>query len=143
MIMNVYRHIDRSQVQFDFLAHYGKENADYNAEIRELGGRIYEMPVIKTVKKTHYEKFFTYRRALKRFFREHPEYRIIHGHMTNTAAIYMPIAKKQGKVTCCIAHSHSTKTQKAVSRLTALGTDLLEAISKGVLVPILSIASKA
>ena len=125
LIMNVYRHIDRSQVQFDFLAHYGKENADYNAEIRELGGRIYEMPVIKTTEKTHYEKFFAYRRALKQFFREHPEYRVIHGHMTNTAAIYMPIAKKQGKVTCCIAHSHSTETHKTVSRLTALGTDLL------------------
>ena len=27
LIMNVYRHIDRSKVQFDFLAHYGKENA--------------------------------------------------------------------------------------------------------------------
>ncbi|MBQ8752831.1 MAG: glycosyltransferase family 1 protein [Clostridia bacterium] len=125
LIMNVYRHIDRSKVQFDFLAHYGKENADYNAEIRALGGRIYEMPTIKTTEKTYYGKFFEYRRALKRFFKEHPEYHVLHGHMTNTAAIYMPIAKKQGKVTCCIAHSHLTETQKTVSPLTALGTNLL------------------
>ena len=25
MIMNIYRNIDREKVQFDFLAHYGKE----------------------------------------------------------------------------------------------------------------------
>ena len=125
LIMNVYRHLDRDRVQFDFLAHYGKENADYNEEIRALGGRIYEMPVIKTTEKTHYEKFFVYRRALKRFFREHPEYRVVHGHMTNTAAIYMPIARKMGRVTCCIAHSHLTETQKTVSPLAALGTDIL------------------
>lgn len=125
LIMNIYRHLDRDRVQFDFLAHYGKENADYNEEIRALGGRIYEMPVIKTTKKTYYGKFFVYRRALKRFFREHPEYRVVHGHMTNTAAIYMPIAQKTGKVTCCIAHSHMTKAQKTVSPLTALGTNIL------------------
>ena len=125
LIMNVYRHIDRTKVQFDFLAHYGKENADYNAEIRELGGRIYEMPVIKSTEKTYYGKVFEYISALKRFFREHPEYHIVHGHMTNTAAIYMPIAKKHGKVTCCIAHSHLSTTQKSISPLQALGTNLL------------------
>ena len=27
MIMNLYRHIDREKVQFDFLAHYGREAA--------------------------------------------------------------------------------------------------------------------
>ena len=46
MIMNLYRHIDRDKVQFDFLAHYGRE-AVYNDEIRALGGRIYEMPSLK------------------------------------------------------------------------------------------------
>lgn len=43
MIMNLYRNIDRDKVQFDFLAHYGREAA-YNDEIRAMGGRIYEMP---------------------------------------------------------------------------------------------------
>lgn len=125
LVMNVYRHIDRSKVQFDFLAHYGKENADYNAEIRGLGGRIYEMPVIKTEKKTYYWKLFEYQSALKKFFKNHPEYHIVHGHMTNTAAIYMPIAKKYGQVTTCIAHSHLAKTQKSNSPITAIGTDIL------------------
>lgn len=118
MIMNIYRNIDRSLVQFDFLAHYGKENADYNEEIRSLGGKIYEMPVIKTIDgKLYYDKFFEYRRALIDFFREHGGYRVLHGHMTNTAAIYMPVAKKYGGVPCRIAHSHSTSVVKGVAGL--------------------------
>lgn len=126
MIMNVYRHIDRERIQFDFLAHYGKPDADYNEEIRALGGRIYEMPRIKSTTKTYYNKFFEYRRALKDFFTEHQEYNIIHGHMTNTASIYMPIAKKYGNVGCCIAHSHS---EHSAGGLTGMLSDIL---SKGI-----------
>lgn len=109
MIMNLYRHIDREKVQFDFLAHYGREAA-YNDEIRALGGRIYEMPALKDETHVYYWRLFTYLKALHKFFKEHQEYRIIHGHMTNTASLYMPIAKKYG-VTCRIAHSHSTKNK--------------------------------
>ena len=106
MIMNLYRHIDREKVQFDFLAHYGRE-AVYNDEIRALGGRIYEMPALKDETHVYYWRLFSYIRALHKFFKEHREYKVIHGHMTNTASIYMPIAKKYG-VTCRISHSHNT-----------------------------------
>ena len=115
MIMNVYRHIDRKRIQFDFLAHYGKPDADYNEEIRSLGGRIYEMPRIKSTTKTYYGKFFEYRKALKQFFSEHQEYNIIHGHMTNTASIYMPIAEKYGNVGCRISHSHNERSSGGLS----------------------------
>lgn len=123
MIMNLYRNIDREKVQFDFLAHYGKENADYNEEIRRLGGRIYEMPVIKTTERAYYSKVFEYRKALIDFFKEHREYRVLHGHMTNTASIYMPIAKKYGKVSCCIAHSHLSRARQG---LAGVVTDILQ-----------------
>ena len=109
LIMNIYRNIDRTKVQYDFLQHQPSYEGSFNPEIERLGGRIYKMPVIKTLTKTYYWKFFKYQTALKKFFSEHPEYHVIHGHMTNTAAIYMPIAKKYGNVTCCIAHSHQTK----------------------------------
>lgn len=120
-IMNLYRNIDRDKVQFDFLAHYGKE-ADYNEEIRRLGGKIYEMPVIKSTTKTNYQKVFTYIKALNQFFKEHNEYTVVHGHMTNTATIYMPIAKKHG-VKCCIAHSHSSRGKKG---LLGVATNILQ-----------------
>ena len=43
MLMNLYRFIDRSKVQFDFLVHTN-EQCDYDGEIRKLGGNIYHMP---------------------------------------------------------------------------------------------------
>lgn len=105
-VMNIYRNIDRDKVQFDFLCHYGREAA-FNDEIRALGGRIYEMPAIRDETHVYYWKLFEYIAALNAFFREHKEYKVIHGQMTNTASIYMPIAKKYG-VTTRIAHSHNS-----------------------------------
>ena len=40
MIMNLYRHIDRSKVQFDFVEN-SSEPAIFDEEIISLGGRIY------------------------------------------------------------------------------------------------------
>ena len=37
MLMNYYRHIDRSKVQFDFIVNK-KKPGDYDDEIRRLGG---------------------------------------------------------------------------------------------------------
>ena len=73
MIMNLYRNIDRNKVQFDFLAHYGRE-AVYNDEIRRMGGRIYEMPALKDDTHVYYWRLFSYIRALNHFFKEHKEY---------------------------------------------------------------------
>ena len=42
-IMNIYRNIDRSKVQFDFLMHTDKECV-YCKEIRSLGGKIFNIP---------------------------------------------------------------------------------------------------
>ena len=39
MIMNYYRHIDRTKIQFDFLTHRD-EKKDYDDEIQKLGGKI-------------------------------------------------------------------------------------------------------
>lgn len=121
MIMNLYRHIDRSKVQFDFLAHYGREAA-YNNEIRALGGNIYEMPALRDDTHIYYWKLPTYIMALHQFFAHHPEIKIIHGNMTNTAAIYMPIARKYG-IKTCIAHSHNTRGKAG---LLGVVTDILQ-----------------
>ena len=40
VIMNYYRHIDRSKIQFDFLCFIASEES-YEKEIQELGGRVY------------------------------------------------------------------------------------------------------
>ena len=41
-VMNVYRTIDKSQIQFDFLTNM--EGGDYAEEIKELEGNIYYIP---------------------------------------------------------------------------------------------------
>ena len=43
MLMNLYRAIDRTRVQFDFLVHEQRE-CDYDEEIRALGGRLHRLP---------------------------------------------------------------------------------------------------
>ena len=46
MVMNYYRNIDRSKVQYDFMVHR-QERGAYDDEIEALGGRIYRMPPIR------------------------------------------------------------------------------------------------
>lgn len=98
-VMDLYRHIDREKLQFDFLVHSAKEE-HFDKEIKELGGRIYRVPRFKFYNRTKYQK------ALKNFFSEHSEFRAVHGHMTSTASIYLPIAKKAG-IPITIAHARS------------------------------------
>lgn len=98
-VMDLYRHIDREKLQFDFLVHSAKEE-HFDREIKELGGRIYRVPRFK------FYNWLKYKKALKRFFYEHPEFRAVHGHMTSTASIYLPIAKKSG-IPITIAHARS------------------------------------
>lgn len=43
MIMNIYRKINRSRIQFDFIVHTN-EKGEYEKEIEELGGKIYRIP---------------------------------------------------------------------------------------------------
>lgn len=101
MVMNLYRNIDRNKIQFDFIKHTESKCA-YDDEIKELGGRIYSIPKYKVY------NHFQYKKAWEKFFEEHSEYRIIHGHVRSTAAIYLKIAKEYGLYT--IAHSHSTSS---------------------------------
>ena len=106
MIMNLYRHIDRSKVQFNFVEN-SSEPAAFDEEILSLGGRIYRCP--------HYngKNHFTYVKWWNDFFEAHPkEYPIVHGHLGSTAAIYLSIAKKYGAY--AIAHSHSSGTDHSL-----------------------------
>lgn len=43
MLMNYYRNIDRTKIQFDFLTHRPYKS-DYDDEILSLGGRMYYAP---------------------------------------------------------------------------------------------------
>lgn len=101
MVMNYYRHIDRSKVQFDFVVHR-EERGAYDDEIEALGGRIYRMMPL------HPLTFGKYKKQISRFFDEHTEYRIIHGHCSESGYFIYKEASRRG-VPVIIAHAHSTK----------------------------------
>ena len=110
-IMELYRCIDRSQVQFDFLIHT-KEDGHYSEEIRSLGGHIYSLPRFK------FFNIAEYRKVIRTFFKEHKEFTVIQGHMTSTAAIYLPIAKqeyaRQSLPLITAAHARSAGVDKGL-----------------------------
>lgn len=103
-IMDLYRCIDREKIQFDFLVHTN-EQGYYEEEIKKLGGRLYRVPRFRLY------NIFAYRKALRDFFAKHHDFRAVHGHMTSTAAIYLPIAKKYG-IPMTIAHARSAGVDK-------------------------------
>ena len=102
IIMNLYRNMDRSKVQFDFLV-FSDEKGDYDDEILKMGGYIYHMPCFKGY---NYLKLY---REFQIFFKEHP-YRVVHGHIGSLAPAYLRAAKSNGAYT--IAHSHATKSNR-------------------------------
>lgn len=97
--MDLYRNMDRERVQFDFAVH-SREKGFFDGEIESLGGHIYRLPRFWGY------NWLSYKRAWKEFFRSHPGYACVHGHMTSTASIYLPLAKAAG-VPVTAAHARS------------------------------------
>lgn len=105
LIMNLYRNIDRNEVQFDFLVHYSKR-AFYDDEIEKMGGKIYRLSFRED------NNFWKYINDLNTFFKTNGnKYKTVHGHMASLAFIYLYFAKKYGCV-MRIIHSHNTNTSR-------------------------------
>lgn len=98
MLMNYYRQMDRTNIQFDFMMHRA-ERSHYDDEIEQLGGHIYRMPQIRP---GQYRKYF---KLLDEFFIAHPEYRVVHSHINENSSFVLRAAKRAG-IPCRIAHSH-------------------------------------
>lgn len=104
MLMNYYRNINRDEIQFDFLTHR-PERSDYDDEIESLGGKMYYAP------RLYPQNYIAYFRYMKQFFRDHPEYKIVHSHIGSMS--FLPLlAAKKANVPVRIAHSHNTSVEK-------------------------------
>ena len=101
LLMNLYRNIDRSRLQFDFLVEY-RERQFYDDEIESLGGRIYRASFREDLNPF---RFYSY---LRRFFEEHREYRIVHVHAYTIGYLPLRAARRAG-VVVRVAHSHSNR----------------------------------
>lgn len=96
-VMNHYRHIDHSRVQFDFIVQEDSTKIPQD-EITSLGGHVYKIP--------SYTHPLAYVRACEKIFADtHPD--IVHSNMNAMSILPLLAAKKAG-VKIRIAHSHST-----------------------------------
>lgn len=101
LIMNLYRNIDRSRVQFDFLT--CKEGV-FDTEIFKLGGKVHRIPYISDV------GHFKYVKELNKFFTINNHYKIVHSHMDKMTGLVLREAKKAG-IPIRISHSHNTSSE--------------------------------
>lgn len=112
MLMNYYRHIDRSKIQFDFLCNKTKPGA-YDDEIRKLGGRIFHTPGLNPLKYPQYLKF------MSGLFKEYPEYQIVEAH-NGALGVYALHSAKMNHIPVRIYHAHGagiTKDWKMLLKL--------------------------
>lgn len=99
LLMNVYRKIDRTKLQFDFLVVY-KEKQFYDDEIEQLGGKVYKLSFREDL------NLLKFKRDLKSFFQSHKEYKVVHCHAYTFGYFCLKAAKEAG-VAVRLAHSHS------------------------------------
>lgn len=110
MLMNIYRKIDRTRIQFDFLVN-GSDKSYYSAEILALGGRIYSVtPKRVSLRENMKETYEVIRDG---------GYRIVHIHQDSMIGFAICCAKKAG-VKMIIAHAHTTSANGWYRKLTAM-----------------------
>lgn len=101
MLMNYYREIDRTRVQFDFLVHSDRPG-EFDDEINDLGGRIFKMPSLAP------KNALQYWRAMRSLIKANPDISIFHSHLNALSGIPLAMAKT-GRIPVRIAHSHNTQ----------------------------------
>lgn len=100
MLMNLYRNIDRSRIQFDFMVMTDEPGA-FDDEIIDLGGRIISSPGYRWV--PHTLNFPGIRNAIE----SHGPYAAVHSHILHASGLIL-LAAAWARVPVRIAHSHST-----------------------------------
>lgn len=97
VVMNYYRHIERSQVQFDF---YFAVDSTFpqQEELQRLGAGIYPIPA--------YSHPLAYHRTLYKAFKDQ-KYKVVHAHLS-TMSVFALFAAWRAGVPTRICHNHST-----------------------------------
>lgn len=99
-VMNVYRNIDRSKIQFDFAFPMNKKGY-FDDEAKALGANIYFFDSDK-------KSFWNYYKNLSHIIKEHGPYAAVHSHIYYFSGYILLIAKLCG-VKTRISHSHETQ----------------------------------
>ncbi|WML45824.1 glycosyltransferase family 1 protein [Neobacillus sp. PS3-40] len=103
LIMNIYRNLDRSKIQFDFVTHT-KNKGDFDEEIISLGGNIQQISSLGESGPIRYFK------ELKRIMASN-HYVAIHSH-TDYQSGFPALAAKVCGIKKRVCHSHSNNWSK-------------------------------
>lgn len=109
VIMNYYRHVDRSKVQFDFLCFIPCEDS-HEKEINELGGRVFFVSKPGSSMGSFSE--------LDLFFRRYAsQYCCFHNHEVYLSFLLKPLTQHY-RIVNFIVHAHATKySDKPVNKI--------------------------
>ena len=116
MCMNLYRHIDRDIIQFDFVKHTEEKGA-YEEEIKSLGGRIFVAPRFSGFNLHSYQNWW------RKHLTGHPEHKIIHGHYFTISKYYFSVCKKYNRIT--VGHCHTDAYRNPLGYLLIHGVESL------------------
>ncbi|MGG4167727.1 glycosyltransferase family 1 protein [Rossellomorea vietnamensis] len=94
MLMNLYRNVDHHKIQFDFVS-YSEEEAHYDHEIIELGGKVIKLSQTGSIKELY--------QAIK----QNGPYEAVHSHTLFHCGIASTAAYLAG-VKIRISHAHTT-----------------------------------
>lgn len=101
MIMNLYRNIDRTKIQFDFIVH-ARVEGNFDDEIMSLGGRIIKCDSLGSIGP------FRYVRRLSNVIKENGPFHAVHSH-TDFQGGFVALAAKKAGISTRICHSHNTQ----------------------------------
>lgn len=122
MTMNYFRNMDKARVTYDFLVHRGYK-AEYEDEIESLGGKIHR------IYRPTPQNYFKYRKAIRKLFHEHPEYKIIHCNMMELGLFAYMEAKRCG-VPIRICHAHTASINEKITPKTLMRAVYKKQINK-------------
>lgn len=109
------KHMDKTNLQIDFLLLDDGKVYELEKELRNLGSTVYKLEGIWLRKPWDFVK---YCKALDDFFREHHDYKVVHMHSSSKNFMVLRKAKKYG-IGVRIAHSHCIdfQTQNRIKKL--------------------------
>lgn len=97
-MMNYIRHMNLKEFEMDFLVHREEKGA-YEDEVQLHGSKVFRLPPV------HPLHLKSYKKAVRRFFDDHPDYDIVHGQ-TSELGVFIYEEAKRRKIPVIIAHAH-------------------------------------
>lgn len=106
VVMNYYKNIDHSKVQFDFVVH-DNDKVDITDIVEKMGGKVYKVPA-------YYKNIFGFMHSIYNIVREN-KYKIVHCHMT-TLGVFSLLPSWIAGAEIRILHGHSTTVKSETKR---------------------------